>query len=190
MNSILMKTQSYIILITLLITIGDVVAQAVEYNKIQQYYCNLVYAVVISLFTIENWTLLTDLNHCSKIMQDKEYYMNTIQSITKTNHALTQRNNELKDELAKLSIEERERGSEAIKCIMNWRQKMNFRLSESDISPSIDFIDEKKQYRNIRSKSLTVTQYRQIIPTPPPHNKEERTIQKNVDESIVMDTYI
>lgn len=135
-----MKILGYIMLITILGMAGHVLAKVVEYYAIPQYYCNFVYGVIISIFGMENWTLLMDLNHCNQYLQEKESHLNIIKNLTETNLLLVKRNMHLKDEIMRLNAEDRERGDEAIKCIIHWR----CRWDSKSLSPGMTFIGDRK----------------------------------------------
>ena len=70
---------AHTILFIILSAVGATVAEAVQYNRFNQYACNVVYSAIITVYILENWTLWTDL-----------------QRITAANTELTKQNIELK----------------------------------------------------------------------------------------------
>ena len=142
------KLWAYIILFTILGITGNVLAKLVEYQAFSQYTCNFVYGVVITIFALENWTLLMDINQCNRNLQDRESHMNVIKNLTETNHTLVQRNIHLKNEIMRINTADRERGDEAIKCIINWRYAWDTRSNLSDGSPAMSCIDDIKKTKN------------------------------------------
>jgi hypothetical protein len=49
------------ILFIILSIVGATIAEAIQYNRFNQYACNFVYSAIIAIYILENWTLCTDL---------------------------------------------------------------------------------------------------------------------------------
>jgi hypothetical protein len=96
---------SYAVLLTILSFFGVMTAISVEYFEYSQYFCNFLYGVVITLYVVENWTLLADLQQKSghSCQYSDNGHIAIITELTSTNHELARHNTRLKDTIAKLN---------------------------------------------------------------------------------------
>ena len=143
------KSGAYLVLFIILGISGHVLASAVEHYKISQYICNFIYGVLITLFLMENWTLLMDSNQLMKDAKQIEPHVKIIKQLTETNHTLVQRNTALKNELKSINQREAERGHEAIRYIMHWRSEMDAR---SNNSPTLSHMTNELHFKNNKIK--------------------------------------
>ena len=168
-----MKYWAYIALLTFLAITGHIIAKAVEYHTIPQYTCNFVYAVIITLFFMENWTLVMDINYYNRHHRERESHIAIIKELTETNNRLVQRNIILKEEITRIHRTEKSMGEDAIKCIIHWRNQQFFKrdsLGSPDLSSSSENINDSK---NIEIKSPFIQKLQRSLSKIPPIDQED-----------------
>lgn len=173
MQSISAKAWAYAILFTFMAVVGNFTAKAVEYYMISQYTCNFVYAAIITMYALENWNLLMDVEYNQRHKRDTESHIDVIKKLTETNNILVQRNIKLKNEIMKMHSSEKTRGDDAIQCIINWRNIWGLKTNQP-YSPlfgqSEGNIEESK---NVKKLSTLSVKFQAATPKVPPINQED-----------------
>ena len=173
MQTTAMKFWAYIILLTLLGITGNIIAKAVEYYAIPQHTCNFVYGIIITIFVIENWSLLTDISYYSKHQQEIESHIAIIKTLTEKNNRLMQHNVVLTNEIMRINTAQRERGDEAIKCIINWKYMWDSRTTPPDVSSAMSFSEDINESRNTNTPNSSASMAPKNIIKVPPINQED-----------------
>jgi hypothetical protein len=133
MESMRFTTLAYLFVFTILSLSGAFIAYAVQAMALSQYLCNFVYGAIITIYALENWCLLVDLNKRNEIVLNDKGHITIIKELTATNHILVCQNNELKRKLEKskpVKIIEK-----PVHCIISWHNKWNIHCSTNNFTP-------------------------------------------------------
>ena len=102
MDSYAYTAKIYITLFVMLSISATTLAAAAEYTGCPQYACNFIFGAIVTVYVIENWALMDELQHKqtpSNPSDDKK--ISIIKELTITNAILVKRLEKLKDELEK-----------------------------------------------------------------------------------------
>lgn len=175
----------YIVLFTILGLAGFLVAKAAEYSGLSAFTCNFTCGAILCLYVIENLSLLADLNQTKALalseaiqkkalLQSESNHVGIIKELTETNKALVNINTNLKDTIEERNTQDRERGDEAVKCIIHWRNAWNstdFNCQESQSSPHSSPCnsenDTSPHIASHRQAPKLNTRLRQVLKVPP-----------------------
>ncbi len=134
MQTILCKIAAYIIIFTLIGVMGALIAKFTEYSGMSQYMSNFIYAVIIIIYGLENWTLVLDLNKVSYVIKNETEYIQRIKNITELNKSLAIENAKLKEKITRL---EAQKSVANVQRIISWRKLWVFDRMTSECPVSI-----------------------------------------------------
>ena len=118
MQSIYSKIAAYIILFTLIGITGTLLAKITEYCGMSQYMSHFIYTVIITIYAVENWILLLDLDQRSDVIHNERGYIQRIRNLTETNISLARENAKLKGEMTQLGTQN---SVDNIQSIILWK---------------------------------------------------------------------
>ena len=138
------KLTVYIILFVFLSLIGFISAKAIEAIYLSQYTCNFVYGAVITIYAIENWFLLMDLQNKypphEESGTDNMMFKATVVHLLSDNSVLSNENKRLKEQLEEITTKYNQIQENNSKSIVNWKEKWNLHHGiDNNSYPPLEF---------------------------------------------------
>ena len=173
MKSIAMKVWTYTILFITIGACGSFMANIMESTGCPQYIRNVIYCSVITIFALENWTLLSDITKYEERGNQMNSSETTIKNLTLRCNALQKQNDFLRNELETIkgTPQKESVNGENISQAMNaWVFYCN---SENSQPPSKFFLINPLESKNSEKLSPLSVRFQTSTPKIPPIKKAD-----------------
>jgi hypothetical protein len=123
---------AYALLFAFICSCSTILAKAMEFMMFPQYTCNFIHGIIITLYALENWSLLSDLKYnqvTDHTRSDENSHNYIIKELSLANKELSDKNIQLKDEITILREKERLLNSKQNLGISHWKRKWDSRLN-------------------------------------------------------------
>ena len=135
----------YATLFVMVSFVGTVICSITAYLNFPQYTYNFIYGVVITVYMLENWSLLVDLDQSNENSKHEKAHIEIINMLTLTNNKLATEIIILKEDIKKLRAADERRIDESIQSIQsiqsNHIETLRNKWNDPPHSPPFKFSD-------------------------------------------------
>ena len=117
MRNICERARVYTTLFVMVSFVGTVICSITAYLNFPQYTYNFIYGVVITVYMMENWSLLVDLDQSNENSKHEKAHIEIINMLTLTNNKLVTEITILKEDMKKHRAADERRIDESIQSI-------------------------------------------------------------------------